>query len=90
MVHYTSKDNEQGFRTNLDFLNESRLTITVRHKAYQLKITHYHNAKVKDRRFKFGYLVLRKLKVVGNKKSKDKLVGGRNHWWCNATKLASK
>lgn len=34
VVHYTSQGNEQGLKTNLDFLKESRLIAIVRNEVY--------------------------------------------------------
>ena len=45
------------------------LTTTIRNETYQLKTTWYYNARVKNKRFKFEDLVLRKLKTTGHKES---------------------
>jgi hypothetical protein len=42
------------------------LTIAIKNEAYKLRATQYHNAKVKNKRFKFGDLVLRKLEATDN------------------------
>ena len=73
VVYYTSEGNEQGLMINLDFLEESHLIVVVRNEACRLKATQYHNVKVKNRRFKFGDLVLRKLEATGKRESRGKL-----------------
>jgi hypothetical protein len=74
VVYYTSKGNEQGLRANLDLLKKSWLTTTIKNKVYQHRTTQYYNARVKNRRFKFGDLVLRKLEATDNRKSRGKRV----------------
>ena len=59
--------------TNLDFLEESYLTVAVKNKVYKFRVTQYHNTKVKNKKFKFGDLLLRKLEATGNRESKGKL-----------------
>lgn len=49
------------------------LTIAIKNEAYKLRATQYHNAKVKNRRFKFGDLVPRKLEATDNIESQGKL-----------------
>jgi hypothetical protein len=44
--------------TNLDFLEESCLTVAVKNEVYRFRATQYHNTKVKNKRFKFGDLLL--------------------------------
>jgi hypothetical protein len=60
-------------RNNLDILEESWLTAAVRSETYRYRTTQYHNNKVKNKRFKFRDLVLRKLEAKDNKESKGKL-----------------
>ena len=74
VVYYTSKGNEQGLRANLDLLKKSWLTTTIKNEVYQHRTTQYYNARVKNRRFKFGDLVLRKLEATDNRKSRGKRV----------------
>jgi hypothetical protein len=73
VVYYTIEDNEQGFKINLDFLEESHITDAIRNEVYRLRATQYHNLKVKNRKFKCGDLVLWKLKATNNKGGKGKL-----------------
>lgn len=73
VVYYTTEGNEQGLRINLDFLEESRITATIRNEVYRLRAIQYHNLKIKNREFKCGDLVLRKLKATNNKGGKGKL-----------------
>jgi hypothetical protein len=37
--------------TNLDFLEESYLTVAVKNKVYKFRVTQYHNTKVKNKKF---------------------------------------
>jgi hypothetical protein len=72
-THYCPENNEQWLRANLDLLEESWLTTTIKNKVYQHQITRYHNAKVKNKSFKFEDLALWKLEATGNRESKGKL-----------------
>ena len=60
IVHYTSKGNQQGLKTNLDLLEETRLTTPIRNEAYRHRTTQYHNARFKNRKFKLGNLLSKK------------------------------
>jgi hypothetical protein len=73
VVLYTSEDNQQGLKAKLDFLEKSCLTITTRNEEYSCWTVQCHNARVNNRKFKFRDLLLRKLKVIGNRESKGKL-----------------
>lgn len=66
VVHFTTKRNEQGLMNNLDLLEETRLTATVKNEVHRLKAIQYYNVKVKNRKFKFRDLILKKLKATGN------------------------
>lgn len=59
--------------TNLEFLEESCLTVAVKNEVYRFRATQYHNTKVKNKRFKFEDLLLRKLKATGNREGRGKL-----------------
>jgi hypothetical protein len=59
--------------TNLDFLEESCLTVAVKNEVYRFRATQYHNTRVKNKIFKFGDLLLRKLEATRNKESRGKL-----------------
>jgi len=51
VVHYTLEGNEQGLRTNLNFLKKLCLTAAVKNDVYRLRTTQYHNTRVMNRRF---------------------------------------
>ena len=73
VTHYSLKTNEQRLKNNLNILEESWLIVVVRSETYRYRTTQYHNNKVKNKRFKFRDLLLRKLEVKDNKQSKGKL-----------------
>jgi len=50
-VHYTLEGNEQGLRTNLNFLKKLCLTAAVKNDVYRLRTIQYHNTRVMNRRF---------------------------------------
>jgi hypothetical protein len=52
VLHFSSQNNEQGLKVNLDLLEESRLTATITNKAYRHEATQYHNTRVKNITFK--------------------------------------
>jgi len=54
---------------NLYLLKESSLIAAIKNKAYQRITTQYHNARVNNKWFKFGDLVLKKLKATSNRES---------------------
>lgn len=58
----------------MDLLEEIRMTTTIRNKAYQHKTACYHSTRVKNKVFKLGDLMLRKLEATNNIESKGKLV----------------
>jgi hypothetical protein len=70
VLYFFPQNNDQGLRVNLE---ESILATAVKNEAYKRKATQYHNAIVKNRTFKQGDLVLRKLEATGNKESRGKL-----------------
>ena len=52
VLHFSSQNNEQGLKVNLDLLEESRLTAAIRNEAYRHEATQYHNTRVKNITFK--------------------------------------
>jgi hypothetical protein len=73
VLYFFPQNNDQGLRVNLDLLEESILTTAVKNEAYRRKATQYHNARVKNKTFKQGDLVLRKLEATSNRESSGKL-----------------
>jgi len=59
--------------TNLDFLEETRLTVVVKNEVHRLKAIQYHNVKIKNKKFKFRDLILKKLKATSNQGSRGML-----------------
>ena len=70
---YISKGTHLDLRNNLDLLEETRLITAIKNKVYKNKIAYYHNVKVKNKIFKLGDIVLRKLEEINNKKNRGKL-----------------
>ena len=56
---YDPASNQEDLRLHLDLLEERRNTSQMRVAAYQQRIAHYRNAKVRPRSFQLGDLVLR-------------------------------
>jgi hypothetical protein len=78
ILHFSPQNNEQGLKVNLDLLEESKLIAVIRNEAYRHKATYYHNTRVKNKTFKRGDLVLRKLEATCNIESKGKLTPKRD------------
>ncbi|XP_050211482.1 uncharacterized protein LOC126661669 [Mercurialis annua] len=55
--------NEESLRLCLDLLEERRQQVVVRAEAYRRQMTKYHNARVKERKFEEGDLVLKKAEI---------------------------
>ena len=53
--------NDEGFRLNLDLIDEKCEQVLKRTKDYQRKTERYYNQKIKPRSYKLGDLVLKKL-----------------------------
>ena len=63
VVAFDEPQNAQSLRANLDLLEERREIAQVRMAAYRQKVARYYNARVKNKAFKAGDLVLRRAAV---------------------------
>ena len=63
VVAFDEHQNLQSLRANLDLLEERREIAQVRMAAYRQKVARYYNARVKNKAFKVGDLVLRRAAV---------------------------
>ena len=68
------EQNEEQLRTNLDLLNEVREASQIRLAAYQQRVRRYYNSRVKERRFRAGDMVLKKVST------KDKITAFSPNW----------
>ena len=59
--HHDESSNDNQLRMNLDLLNKARDQATAKTRAYQQRMAHYHDQRVKHREFKVGDLMLRKV-----------------------------
>lgn len=66
---YDSQENEEGQRLALNLINEVRVEALAKMVEYQKKASFYYNLQIKERFYREGDLVLRKLEVsaVGQK-----------------------
>lgn len=71
--NYNSGKNEEGFRNNLDLLEEKRDETALRVTTYKQKMAKYYNSWVKAKRFAVGDLVLRKVTLATQDSTKGKL-----------------
>lgn len=72
-TNFNSGRNEEGFRNNLNMLEEGKDEATLWVTAYKQRMTKYYNSQVRSRRFAVGDLVLRKDSLVTQDPSKEKL-----------------
>ena len=61
---YDEESNYSQLRLNLDLLDEARDRAKVKLKAYQQRMTHYYDRRVKHKEFEMGDLVLRKVTLA--------------------------
>ncbi|OMO89413.1 Integrase, catalytic core [Corchorus capsularis] len=57
--HFYLQSNEDELRTNLDLLEEARLTAQLRQANRSMQVSRYYNKRVRQRQFQAGDLVLR-------------------------------
>ena len=60
-AHFNPSYNDENLSVSLDLIDELRNAAQVKVAAYQQRVAKYYNSKVKDRSFKVGDLVLRKV-----------------------------
>ncbi|KAJ4839697.1 hypothetical protein Tsubulata_037409 [Turnera subulata] len=64
IISHQPKNNEAALRTELDLIEETREAATLRASLQKLKAAKYHNARVKERTFKVGDDVMRKVEAT--------------------------
>jgi len=64
VLFFFINNNGKEMRANLDLIEEVRLSIAIKNKAFWYLVSQYHNARVKNKRFKVGDMTLRKLKEL--------------------------
>ncbi|XP_074362913.1 uncharacterized protein LOC141703237 [Apium graveolens] len=62
---YNAEENEEGQRLALDLIDEVRDAVHAKIVEYQKKASFYYNLRVKERFFKQGDLVIRKVEASG-------------------------
>ena len=62
-AHFNPLQNDENLSVSLDLIEELRSTAQVKVAAYQQRVAKYHNSRVRNRSFKVGDLVLRKVMI---------------------------
>ena len=62
-AHFNPLQNDENLSVSLDLIEELRSTAQVKVAAYQQRVAKYYNSRVRNRSFKVGDLVLRKVMI---------------------------